>query len=221
MRVNKGDGGFFWAHVSMSTAYRADDCLYAVAVVIDVTKERESEQRLRRQNEAQQQLYDAIPCGIVRYTVDDGQHIVSINKKGCELLGYRNMEEFIASSGDNALMPSTQTTCRVIALPIERLRNGSKPLDFAYRYYRSDGTVGWIEGTSAYELGPEGEPMIQSAFLDVSGRRQKSHELDLPAFHEVLCSVYDEIFEVRKSGRPVPRAVFRDEPRIDRHRAPA
>lgn len=152
-------------------------------------------QRLRRQNEARQQLYDAIPCGIVRYTVGDGQHIVSINKKGCELLGYRNMEEFIASSGDNALMPIHADDVPRHRAAIERLRNGSKPLDFAYRYYRSDGTVGWIEGTSAYELGPEGEPMIQSAFLDVSGRRQKSHELDLQRFTKVLCSVYDEIFE--------------------------
>lgn len=152
-------------------------------------------QRLRRQNEARQQLYDAIPCGIVRYTVGDGQHIVSINKKGCELLGYRDREEFIASSGDNALMPIHEDDVPRHRAGIERLRNGSKPLDFAYRYYRSDGTVGWLEGTSAYELGPEGEPMIQSAFLDVSGRRRKSHELDLQRFTEVLCSVYDEIFE--------------------------
>ena len=152
-------------------------------------------QRLRRQNEARQQLYDAIPCGIVRYTVGDGQHIVSINKKGCELLGYRDREEFIASSGDNALMPIHEDDVPRHRAGIERLRNGSKPLDFAYRYYRSDGTVGWLEGTSAYELGPEGEPMIQSAFLDVSGRRRKSYELDLQRFTEVLCSVYDEIFE--------------------------
>ena len=152
-------------------------------------------QRLRRQNEARQQLYDAIPCGIVRYTVGDGQHIVSINKKGCELLGYRDREEFIASSGDNALMPIHEDDVPRHRAGIERLRNGSKPLDFAYRYYRSDGTVGWLEGTSAYELGPEGEPMIQSAFLDVSGRRRKSHELDLQRFTEVLFSVYDEIFE--------------------------
>ena len=157
-------------------------------------------QRLRRQNEARQQLYDAIPCGIVRYTVGDGQHIVSINKKGCELLGYRDREEFIASSGDNALMPIHEDDVPRHRAGIERLRNGSKPLDFAYRYYRSDGTVGWLEGTSAYELGPEGEPMIQSAFLDVSGRRRKSHELDLQRFTEVLCSVYDEIFEFDRMG---------------------
>ena len=42
--------------------------------------------------------------------------------------------------------------------------------------------------------------MIQSAFLDVSGRRRKSHELDLQRFTEVLCSVYDEIFEFDRMG---------------------
>ena len=86
----------------------------------------------------------------MRYTVGDGQHIVSINKKGCELLGYRDREEFIASSGDNALMPIHEDDVPRHRAGIERLRTGSKPLDFAYRYYRSDGTVGWLEGTSAY-----------------------------------------------------------------------
>lgn len=209
LRYRSAAGKGRWLRLHLRPLSRADSVISLYVLAEETTEEqvlrdrlaapRDSIpgglQRLRRQNEARQQLYDAIPCGIVRYTVGDGQHIVSINKKGCELLGYRDREEFIASSGDNALMPIHEDNVPRHRAGIERLRNGSKPLDFAYRYYRSDGTVGWLEGTSAYELGPEGEPMIQSAFLDVSGRRRKSHELDLQRFTEVLCSVYDEIFE--------------------------
>ncbi|MSA62687.1 EAL domain-containing protein [Gordonibacter pamelaeae] len=209
LRYRSAAGKGRWLRLHLRPLSRADSVISLYVLAEETTEEqvlrdrlaapRDSIpgglQRLRRQNEARQQLYDAIPCGIVRYTVGDGQHIVSINKKGCELLGYRDREEFIASSGDNALMPIHEDDVPRHRAGIERLRNGSKPLDFAYRYYRSDGTVGWLEGTSAYELGPEGEPMIQSAFLDVSGRRRKSHELDLQRFTEVLCSVYDEIFE--------------------------
>ena len=209
LRYRSAAGKGRWLRLHLRPLSRADSVISLYVLAEETTEEqvlrdrlaapRDSIpgglQRLRRQNEARQQLYDAIPCGIVRYTVGDGQHIVSINKKGCELLGYRDREEFIASSGDNALMPIHEDDVPRHRAGIERLRNGSKPLDFAYRYYRSDGTVGWLEGTSAYEPGPEGEPMIQSAFLDVSGRRRKSHELDLQRFTEVLCSVYDEIFE--------------------------
>lgn len=209
LRYRSAAGKGRWLRLHLRPLSRADSVISLYVLAEETTEEqvlrdrlaapRDSIpgglQRLRRQNEARQQLYDAIPCGIVRYTVGDGQYIVSINKKGCELLGYRDREEFIASSGDNALMPIHEDDVPRHRAGIERLRNGSKPLDFAYRYYRSDGTVGWLEGTSAYELGPEGEPMIQSAFLDVSGRRRKSHELDLQRFTEVLCSVYDEIFE--------------------------
>ncbi len=209
LRYRSAAGKGRWLRLHLRPLSRADSVISLYVLAEETTEEqvlrdrlaapRDSIpgglQRLRRQNEARQQLYDAIPCGIVRYTVGDGQHIVSINKKGCELLGYRDREEFIASSGDNALMPIHEDDVPRHRAGIERLRNGSKPLDFAYRYYRSDGTVGWLEGTSAYELGPEGEPMIQSAFLDVSGRRRKSHELDLQRFTEVLCSVCDEIFE--------------------------
>lgn len=209
LRYRSAAGKGRWLRLHLRPLSRADSVISLYVLAEETTEEqvlrdrlaapRDSIpgglQRLRRQNEARQQLYDAIPCGIVRYTVGDGQHIISINKKGCELLGYRDREEFIASSGDNALMPIHEDDVPRHRAGIERLRNGSKPLDFAYRYYRSDGTVGWLEGTSAYELGPEGEPMIQSAFLDVSGRRRKSHELDLQRFTEVLCSVYDEIFE--------------------------
>ena len=200
LRYRSAAGKGRWLRLHLRPLSRADSVISLYVLAEETTEEqvlrdrlaapRDSIpgglQRLRRQNEARQQLYDAIPCGIVRYTVGDGQHIVSINKKGCELLGYRDREEFIASSGDNALMPIHEDDVPRHRAGIERLRNGSKPLDFAYRYYRSDGTVGWLEGTSAYELGPEGEPMIQSAFLDV---------LDLQRFTEVLCSVYDEIFE--------------------------
>ena len=188
--------GFLWAHTSLSAVYRSEESLYVVAVVIDVTREREGEQRLRQRNEAQQRLYDAIPCGIVRYTADDGQHIVSINKKGCELLGYPDMGSFVAASGDHALMPIHEDDIPRHNAVVEQLNNGSLPLDFSYRYYRRDGSVGWLEGTSALEAGLDDEPVIQSAFLDVTAQRLKSRELDLQRYAKVLCSVYGEILEL-------------------------
>ena len=71
MRVLRGDGKVAWLHLSASTMYRDETALYVVAVLIDVTNEKENEQRLKAQSELQCRLSDSVPCGIVRYTVDD------------------------------------------------------------------------------------------------------------------------------------------------------
>ena len=71
MRAMRGDGEVAWLHLSASTMYRDETALYVVAVLIDVTNEKENEQRLKAQSELQCRLSDSVPCGIVRYTVDD------------------------------------------------------------------------------------------------------------------------------------------------------
>lgn len=47
MRAMRRDGGVSWLHLSASAMYRDEAALYAVAVLIDVTNEKEGEQRLR------------------------------------------------------------------------------------------------------------------------------------------------------------------------------
>lgn len=53
MRAMRGDGEVAWLHLSASTMYRDETALYVVAVLIDVTNEKENEQRLKAQSELQ------------------------------------------------------------------------------------------------------------------------------------------------------------------------
>ncbi|RDB64522.1 PAS domain S-box protein [Gordonibacter sp. 28C] len=184
-----------WAHLSASVVYRDDDAFFVVVVAIDVTSEKNNELKLRTQNEAQQRLYDAIPCGIVRYTAEEHPRIVSMNSKSCDILGYRSLEEYLALSGGGALMPIHEDDVPRHRETIGKLLRGSPPIDFSYRYYRRDGSVGWLEGTSAIEAMAEGSPLVQSAFIDVSDKQQQRHELDLQRYTRVLCSVYEEVLE--------------------------
>ena len=78
---------------------------------------------------------------------------------------------------------------------VAALKAGAAPIGFTYRFVRSDGSMGWIEGTSALERDIDGRTVVQSAFLDVSDRQQKRYEQDIHRYSMVLCSVYDEIVE--------------------------
>ena len=200
VRVKHRTEGHRWAHLSASVVYRDEDAFFVVVVAIDVTAEKSNELRLRTQNEAQRRLYDAIPCGIVRYTADAHPRIVSINSKACDIMGYESMEEYLALSDGDALVPIYKDDVPRHRETVAMLMNGAPPVDFLYRYYRRDGSVGWIEGTSALEAMTEGSPLVQSAFIDVSDKQQQRHERDLQRYAKVLCSVYDEIFEFNHQG---------------------
>lgn len=195
MRAMRRDGGVSWLHLSASAMYRDDAALYAVAVLIDVTNEKEGEQRLRRQSELQRRLSESVPCGIVRYTADDDPELLFVNHKGCEIFGYDGFEAYRAGVDGRAIVPIHDEDAASHRETMKALRRGAPPVDFTYRIVRGDGTTGWIEGTSALEHDADGRPIVQSAFLDVSGRQKKRNELDMRRYATVLCSVYDEIIE--------------------------
>ncbi|MFW4355904.1 EAL domain-containing protein [Gordonibacter sp. KGMB07426] len=124
-----------------------------------------------REDAIQQRLYDAIPCGIVRYTADDIPRMLFMNRKACQILGYRDLVEYREVTGGDAFAPILPDDLTVQQSYFETLREGEPPCDFALRYQRRDGFVGWIEGTSAFEVNEEGCPLVQSAFMEVTQQR--------------------------------------------------
>ena len=197
MRVLRGDGKVAWLHLSASTMYRDETALYVVAVLIDVTNEKENEQRLKAQSELQCRLSDSVPCGIVRYTVDDEPRVLFVNRTGCEIFGYADFAAYRAGTAGGKIVPIHDDDDELHAKTVAALKAGAAPIGFTYRFVRSDGSMGWIEGTSALERDIDGRTVVQSAFLDVSDRQQKRYEQDIHRYSMVLCSVYDEIVEWR------------------------
>ena len=164
MRVLRGDGKVAWLHLSASTMYRDETALYVVAVLIDVTNEKENEQRLKAQSELQCRLSDSVPCGIVRYTVDDEPRVLFVNRTGCEIFGYADFAAYRAGTAGGKIVPIHDDDDELHAKTVAALKAGAAPIGFTYRFVRSDGSMGWIEGTSALERDIDGRTVVQSAF---------------------------------------------------------
>ena len=156
MRVLRGDGKVAWLHLSASTMYRDETALYVVAVLIDVTNEKENEQRLKAQSELQCRLSDSVPCGIVRYTVDDEPRVLFVNRTGCEIFGYADFAAYRAGTAGGKIVPIHDDDDELHAKTVAALKAGAAPIGFTYRFVRSDGSMGWIEGTSALERDIDG-----------------------------------------------------------------
>lgn len=166
-----------------------------VAQEWDVASDKTGDLQLKAQAELQQQLFEAVPCGIVRYLVEGDPQVVSANRAAWTMLGCSSHEEFLARVADDAFAPFDETDRRMMADVVVQLRAGSPPVPFEARVRRFDGDERWIEGMSALAATPDGRLMVQSAFNDVTEGRVEHHRRELQRFTSVLCSVYDEVFE--------------------------
>lgn len=189
------DGTERWLSLSASLMHRGANTLYLVVALLDVTKDKEKDLQYRRLAEQQQQLYETVPCGIVRYTVEGDLHISSANRAAWSLLGCATYEEFLAYIGDDVFSPFDEKGHALMRRLTDRLRAGAPPVSFSARLMRVDGSDAWIEGVCALATTSDGESIVQSAFNDVTDERRESHKRELQRFTSVLCSAYNEIFE--------------------------
>lgn len=195
VRIISRSGGFRWVHVSSSVMYRSGNSLCIVAVLTDVTKEQEAQRRFKQQATTQMRLYDAMPCGILRYTAEDELKLVSINRTGCDIFACADSKEFFEMVGDDLFAPLSPESREEQLAALDSLKQGASIVPFTCQATRCDGVAIWIEGNSSFTEGENGERIVQAAFSDVSHRRMEQHERDMQRYASVLCSVYDEIIE--------------------------
>ncbi|WP_143412180.1 EAL domain-containing protein [Arabiibacter massiliensis] len=184
-----------WCSMSASVMHRSGGVLYVVAVFLDVTKDKERDLQFKARAEQQHQLFDTLPCCIVRYTVDDEPRMVSANQEACHVMAC-SFEEVLSLTKDDVFAPLSPEGHEQLHGILRRLRAGSGPLPFSCQLRRADGELRWVEGVSALTVTMDGQTIVQSAFNDVTETRRQRSETELKRFTAVLCGVFDEVFEV-------------------------
>lgn len=185
-----------WLHLSSAVVSRRADTVCVSTVIIDVTKDRQFEQRAIDQDLIQQRLYDAIPCGIVRYTLDEPAQLISMNKAGCEMLGYESFAEYHRHTSGEALSAIVEPNIAYRQSIISRLQAGEERVPFSAGIRCSDGSVRWIEGFSSLSELLNGDKLVQSAFNDATLLHEEQRKRNLQLYIDVLHSIFDEVYEL-------------------------
>ena len=195
IRTTGEDGAQRWLSLSASLAHLEPDVAYAVVTAVDTTEDKEKDLRYRQQAEQQQQLYEAVPCGIVRHTLEESPRVESANRAACRILGFDTYADLLNTLSADVFGVMVGSGRMAVKDAVASLRAGAQAVPFDTQIKRADGTVGWIEGVISLTTTSDGTAVVQSAFNDVTRERQESHKRELQRFTSVLCSVYDEIFE--------------------------
>ena len=74
-----------------------------LCIVEDITERKKVEEALRKEKDRARQYLDI--AGVLLIVVDADKKIVRINRKGCEILGYKKEEELIGMSYFNIFIP--------------------------------------------------------------------------------------------------------------------
>lgn len=162
-----------------------------------------SEQAARdvlRQQQLLQNIYDTVPCGIIRLSRENGKYsLLSINRASQELLGYEDRSSGL-SDWKNGIVG------RVLEEDRSELRKANdvliKPgdqVEVSYRIRRTDGGIRWVSGTNSMVSSRGGRDIIQRTIFDVTDRHllQEQLEQEREMYRLAMESSSDVMYEYR------------------------
>lgn len=195
VRVVHADGSLRWMSLFASLTHRTEHSMYLVVAMQDVTKDKERDLSYRHLAEQQQQLYESIPCGVVRYTAEETPRFESANRTAWRILGCSTHQEMLAYVSGDPYRPLDQGARDGMQRVTQRLLDGEPSVSFSIDIARKDGSTCSIEGMAALATTSDGTIIVQSAFNDVTAQRLERNKRELQKFASVLYSAYDEVFE--------------------------
>ncbi len=145
---------------------------------MDISKLKDYEQRLQRERDYYNTLYQNMLCGIAQYAYDeDAMDFIGINPESLRILGYPSLEEFKRQGGPTMLDITYEGDKERIVGMLRSLKKEGDCVGFDHRIVRRDGEIRWVTGASKLITSPEGKLLIQSTFIDTTEEKRTLEQL--------------------------------------------
>lgn len=161
-----------------ATVFEVNGLIELQGIIMDISRLKDYEQRLQRERDYYDTLYQNMLCGIAQYVYDeDAMYFIGINPESLRILGYSSMEEF-KSQGEPTMLDITyeEDKERIVGM-LRTLKKEGDYAGFDHRIVRRDGEIRWVTGASKLITSPEGNLMIQSTFIDTTEEKRTLEQL--------------------------------------------
>ena len=174
-RARKRDGSVIWARSNGSVCdIEGVGSPVHIAVTSDITKERETEQRIRALNENLTNLMNDMPGGFVRMRVDSTERIVPVyfNEGFCKLIGLTHEELSVDSYVDEMayVHPDDRSIVREAVNRILVCGEGYSP---KYRLCGGDGQYRFVMMFGRKTVGESGETFLNIYYSDMAEQHRQ------------------------------------------------
>lgn len=145
----------------------------ALASVMDITEQRQAEDKLRESEEKWRSLVEMAPDGIA--TIDMKGVVTSVNNAFLRLTEY-SREEIVGKHFTKLQTVRAKDIPKYLKLMVSALR-GKTPKPFEYSYVRKNGTIGWGEAHIGF-MKKNGKTIgYQAFFREITERKQTEQKL--------------------------------------------
>ncbi len=200
------DGHAVWASMRATAISNASgQIVYWLGVIQDITVRKKAEQALKEQRDRAQKYLDI--AGVLIVVIDAKQRVTRINKKGCELLGYRE-QEIVGKNWFDCFLPARvrdivkATFIQLIAGEIEPVESFENPV---LTKSGDERIIAWHNTILTDEAGNITHTL--SSGEDVTDRKLAEESLRI-AHEELERRVEERTAELRKINERLEREIM-------------
>lgn len=174
-RIRHKDGSLIWVwdrgHATRDQEGR--DILNSV--IVDITAQKEAQETIQRQKAFFQSHYDTIPCGLVRFTLDDDPVLLTANQMAYQIIGYSK----------NDFSPDFPCTLFAFVHPddyamvkerIHRIIQTREADNLTYRVVHKSDDARWFNASLNIVPDMDGTLILQAVYSDVTSMQRLQQE---------------------------------------------
>ncbi len=107
-RVHHTDGSMKWLQGIGVPKKLNDGCILWDTIILDITQQKEAEERLRQSEQRYRSLFQNNLAGVYQIDLKDNKRVVSCNQAFVEILGYDSMDRVVGESVDDLFTSHTE-----------------------------------------------------------------------------------------------------------------
>ncbi len=200
-RTRMKNGGWRWTEMYAQKLNSNHEKQFITAIVIGADEVAQKEQLLKetsreldKKTRYLQTLYHALPCGVMRFVLDENQKftLARFNESAWQILGYDSELQYCNAIFDGNVMRDVHPDdCKQVSGYVKRLLESGASQHFEFRIVRVDGAVRWVQ-LHLKRFDTEGEVSVMAIYTDITDQVKNQTRM----YREALLNYLDELYEI-------------------------
>ena len=170
-RLKCRDGNFQWCSLQ-AVVFHMDRRIELQCIVTDISLLKAYEEQMKLERDYYNSLYENVVCGIMQYEImDQSLRCLNMNEEAVRILGFSSTDEFRSQPKQTLLELAVPEDGDYIRRTLLSLREVGESVDFEHRITNQKDGAHWITGTAKVIQTPDGHRLIQTTFMDTTGKR--------------------------------------------------
>ncbi|MDO4553835.1 MAG: ATP-binding protein [Lachnospiraceae bacterium] len=164
--------------------------------------------------EYEEQLFEAVLCGIVHYSMEEEPRILRFNNACVQIYGYRTKEELRREMADSFENMVYSYDVEFFKGFLRRAKKSRQTVNFGHRILRQNQTIGYIMGTIRVITLEDGTEVLESIFRD-SGQHIMQADIRKSIYYQSVESSFNTkkiiLADTDETSKQELREILQDE----------